>query len=234
MSSIHGKPYVFGTSAKRFRLRNLPSTMPAPEPLTQDLPAEVEFDLGLDKNIELPTTSPLVANKPYRYAYGVHEHRAHENDPPVSLANAIIKLDVHTCTAKFWMCEGSVPGEPIFVPGPGASGKEDEGVLLTVALDGEKGTSALVVLDAETMTEVARAEMTIPFPFGFHVSAQVPLQCWFAIAHGVLTGSIHYKDLTMYDLSNYLNVKRTRVDHTMAHLPWVRKDEPAFRYNRQE
>ena len=45
---------------------------------------------------------------------------------------------------------------------------EDDGVLLSVALDARAGTSMLLVLDAADLNEVARAEVPHHIPFGFH------------------------------------------------------------------
>lgn len=161
------------SAARRYRLTGLPESLPAMQNPSGYAEAILEFDLGSMDNVELPVTSPHVANKPYQYAYGVHYHRNSEDEPIKSLANSIIKLDVKNRTSKKWVCENQAPGEPIFVPKPEGS-QEDSGILLTVVLDGEKGTSALVVLDAETMQEVARAEMKIPVPYGFHVSEGIP------------------------------------------------------------
>jgi torulene dioxygenase len=46
--------------------------------------------------------------------------------------------------------------------------KEDEGILLSVVLDGETETSYLLVLNAQTMKEVARTVLAQPIGFGFH------------------------------------------------------------------
>ncbi|OJD19576.1 hypothetical protein AJ78_00433 [Emergomyces pasteurianus Ep9510] len=45
---------------------------------------------------------------------------------------------------------------------------EDDGVLLSVVLDGLQGKSYLLVLDAKNMKEVGRAEVAGPIGFGFH------------------------------------------------------------------
>jgi torulene dioxygenase len=50
----------------------------------------------------------------------------------------------------------------------GTSADEDAGYLLSVVLNGEKGTSSLVVLDARSMTEVGRADCDLAVGFGFH------------------------------------------------------------------
>jgi torulene dioxygenase len=167
LSGKTGASPLYNTSVKRFRLQSIPTS--APDKPTAFVDAKAESDFGFDKNVELPTVAPSVANKPYQYAYGIHVHRENEKDSTEPVANSIIKIDVKTGDTKVWKDEDHVPGEPIFVPTPGGT-EEDEGVLLTVVLNGKKGTSALVVLNAQTMEEVGRAEMSIPFPFGFHVS----------------------------------------------------------------
>ena len=63
--------------------------------------------------------------------------------------------------------EGCFPGKPVFVAAPGAA-EEDEGVLLSVVFDAGKGTSFLLVLDAATLDELARAKAPHHIPYGFH------------------------------------------------------------------
>jgi torulene dioxygenase len=53
------------------------------------------------------------------------------------------------------------------VPRPGGT-EEDDGVLLTIALDSTLLRSKLVILDAGSMEEIARAEMKTLSPLGFH------------------------------------------------------------------
>jgi beta,beta-carotene 9',10'-dioxygenase len=55
----------------------------------------------------------------------------------------------------------------VFVGCPDTDG-EDEGVVLSVVLDGRKGSSFLLVLDATSLEELARAEVPHHIPFGFH------------------------------------------------------------------
>ena len=62
---------------------------------------------------------------------------------------------------------GCYPGEPVFVSGPQAR-DEDEGVVLSVVLDADRGNSFLLILDAQSFGEVARAEVPQHIPFGFH------------------------------------------------------------------
>ena len=55
----------------------------------------------------------------------------------------------------------------MFVAAP-ATAAEDDGVVLSVVLDARKSRSFLVVLDAATLTERARAEVPHHIPFHFH------------------------------------------------------------------
>ena len=79
----------------------------------------------------------------------------------------IVKADVVERRSTTWSEEGCFPGEPVFVAAPDADA-EDEGVLLSVVLDGRKGNSFLLVLDAGSLDELARAEVPHHIPFGFH------------------------------------------------------------------
>jgi carotenoid cleavage dioxygenase-like enzyme len=58
-------------------------------------------------------------------------------------------------------------GEPIFVPAPSPTA-EDDGVLLSVVLDAPTERSYLLVLDARSLSELARAYAPHVVPFGFH------------------------------------------------------------------
>jgi carotenoid cleavage dioxygenase-like enzyme len=68
---------------------------------------------------------------------------------------------------KVWYQNGCYPGEPVFVPRPGASA-EDDGVLLSVVLDTASRRSFLLVLDAARLEERARATVPHHIPLGFH------------------------------------------------------------------
>ncbi|KAK9702065.1 hypothetical protein K7432_011422 [Basidiobolus ranarum] len=72
---------------------------------------------------------------------------------------------------RFWGWEhhGCTPSEPIFIPRPNPT-SEDDGILLSVILDGNNGTSFLLVLDAKELTEIARASFSQKHvvPIGFH------------------------------------------------------------------
>ncbi len=46
--------------------------------------------------------------------------------------------------------------------------REGEGVLLSVVLDAQRAQSFLLVLDAMSLAEIAKAECPHHIPFGFH------------------------------------------------------------------
>jgi carotenoid cleavage dioxygenase-like enzyme len=101
--------------------------------------------------------------QPYQLVYGVNLHR----DRPQSFYNQLVKVAVQTGDTLRWYEEDCFPGEPVFVRAPAAAA-EDDGVILSVVLDGKTNTSFLLVLDAATFTELARAEVAHHIPFGFH------------------------------------------------------------------
>jgi carotenoid cleavage dioxygenase-like enzyme len=115
----------------------------------------------VDANLELPRIDDRVEGRRYRVAYGIGTHKED------SFADRLVKADVEAGTAATWEEDGLHPGEPVYVPRPGGSG-EDEGVVLSVVLDVEAERSLLLVLDAESFDERARAAVPHALPFDFH------------------------------------------------------------------
>ncbi len=98
--------------------------------------------------------------RPHRYVWGV-------GTGDTGWLGRIVKADLASGEEHRWAEPGCYAGEPVFVAEPGAD-DEDAGVLLSVVLDGERGTSSLLVLDARDLSELARAEAPHHIPFGFH------------------------------------------------------------------
>jgi carotenoid cleavage dioxygenase-like enzyme len=120
----------------------------------------VTTELLIDEGMELPRINyGRCSERPYRYAWGVGNGEG--------WIDRIVKADVVERRSTTWSEEGCFPGEPVFVAAPDAAA-EDEGVLLSVVLDARKGTSFLLVLDAGSLDELARAEVPHHIPFGFH------------------------------------------------------------------
>ncbi len=101
-----------------------------------------------------------VNGRPYRYVYLVATEYG-------GLPTAVAKVDLERGTVRRWSEPGVHPGEATFVPAPSGTA-EDDGVLLSLALDGAADRSALLCLDAETLTERARLPLPHRVPYGFH------------------------------------------------------------------
>ncbi len=102
------------------------------------------YDVLSEESFELPRINYAQSNgRDYRFAYASGRRK----ETPDDFMNQLVKVDVQTRETQRWFEEDCYPGEAIFVAAPDATG-EDGGVLLSVVLDGKKGTSFLLVLDA--------------------------------------------------------------------------------------
>lgn len=121
-----------------------------------------EFTIPAPHAGELPTMNPSFATRKSRYVYAITSRGLS------TLAEGLVKTDMETRNAAFWLApKGHTPGEAIFVARPGGE-EEDDGVLLSVVLDGFGKHSYLLCLDARTMVELGRAVVPIVVGFGFH------------------------------------------------------------------
>jgi carotenoid cleavage dioxygenase-like enzyme len=113
--------------------------------------------------LELPRINYDAHNgRDYSYVYGIGQDRAAESWP-----DRLVKVDVRDGSVRVWREEDCYPGEPVFVPSPDVR-SEDSGVVLSVVLDAVSETSFLLVLDAASFVEAARARVPHHIPFGFH------------------------------------------------------------------
>jgi beta,beta-carotene 9',10'-dioxygenase len=114
----------------------------------------------LADDVELPRIDYGRRNtRPYRYAYCSRSVDG--------WFDQLVKVDVEGGDEVVWSAPNCHPGEPIFVREPGADA-EDAGVILSVVLDTATARSSLLVLDARSFEELARAEAPHHIPFGFH------------------------------------------------------------------
>ncbi|KAJ5634452.1 Carotenoid oxygenase [Penicillium herquei] len=139
----------------RYRLPSIPES--SSEPLN----AVVEWSSCKELSPELPTLNPKFVTHKYRYTYGV------AIGAESTFTTAIFKFDVENQEVLKWAVHGHSPSEPIFVRNPSGV-EEDDGVLLSVILDGFKDRSYLLCLDARDLNELGRAEMDGVVGFGFH------------------------------------------------------------------
>lgn len=117
--------------------------------------ADIHFEFGV--------VAPAREHAEYRYTYGVSDR-----DRKSFMAD-ISKIDTWTGRVQTWSAPATFTGEPRFIPDPNGT-REDDGSLVILTLDTESKNSALVILDASTMKEVARAVVPSMIPLGFHGS----------------------------------------------------------------
>ncbi|XP_078114526.1 retinal Mueller cells isomerohydrolase-like isoform X1 [Sander vitreus] len=124
------------------------------------LEPEVLFS-GPRQAFEFPQINySLCRGKKYSFAYGLGLNHF--------IPDRIVKLNVQTKQTWVWQEEECYPSEPLFVPTPGAT-EEDDGVLLSIVVKpGAERPGFLLVLDAMTLTELARAEVNTIIPVTLH------------------------------------------------------------------
>jgi carotenoid cleavage dioxygenase-like enzyme len=110
--------------------------------------------------LSLPRFDDRRRGRPHRYVYATRA-----GDPEVA-PNHLVKVDCWRRETTVWKEPGAFCGEPVFVPEP--DGGEDHGVVLSVVLDPDRVQSFLLVLDAVTFQERARAWLPHVLPFDFH------------------------------------------------------------------
>lgn len=123
---------------------------------TLNLKENTVMDSVLYKDsLELPRISYEHSNgKEYQHVYAVSGNDTH-----------VLKINVTNNKSIMWHEQGCYPGEPVVVPHPHDQSKD---VVLSVVLDAKKQQSFLLVLDAKTFKELARAFVPHHIPFGFH------------------------------------------------------------------
>lgn len=111
--------------------------------------------------VEFPTIDYRGTNgRPHRHVWLAEGGRG-------PLPTRLARLDVRDGgAAQYEPGPASFPSEPVVVPPPDGNGAD--GVVLSVVLDAAAGRSVLVVLDAATMAELARAPLPHRLPYPFH------------------------------------------------------------------
>ena len=124
---------------------------------------------------ETPTINyGAYSGKKYRYFYAI---TTSIDDP--NGAGFVHKIDVETGVVKSWGEDDLYCAEPMFVPRPDAVDEDDGGLLSSaVKATPDDDYTALIIIDAKTMTELARAE----FRLGPDAAVPKPL-------HGFFTGN---------------------------------------------
>ncbi|NDJ53577.1 MAG: carotenoid oxygenase family protein [Chloroflexi bacterium] len=133
-------------------------------PLDQPDGSPATGEMIVDEAVALPRINYKGANtKPYRYVYGLSTSK----EEPEGFLNQLIKIDIEQRSTMIWRQADCYPSEPVFVQAPSPQ-SEDDGVVLSVVLNGQTERSFMLVLDAQTFEECARAEIPQHMPFNFH------------------------------------------------------------------
>ena len=125
-----------------------------------DRPASATERTLATGGLSLPRFDERRRGRPYRYVYATRT-----GDAEVA-PNHLARVDCWRGETAVWREPGVFCGEPVFVPEPG--GDEGEGVVLSVVLDPDPEQSFLLVLDAASFEERARAWLPHALPFDFH------------------------------------------------------------------
>ncbi len=150
LRSCTGRPIHQPSTLQRFVL---PLTAP-----------EVTQETLCDEYLEMPVINYRRHNgRDYRITYGISARTDRKDD----FENQLIRIDTLTGAHSVWYEDDCYPWEPVFVArNPTAS--EDDGVLLSVVLNRPGENSYLLILDANTMQELARLALPCRVPLGFH------------------------------------------------------------------
>ena len=124
--------------------------------------ATVTREMLHDSGTALPTVSPARWCREHRYVYAMDMPQ-----PVTEWARGVVKYDTETGDVTEADAGGDYFGEPIFVPDPEGDA-EDDGVVVTVALDAAADRSRLVVFDGGDLSERARVTLPHALPFAFH------------------------------------------------------------------
>ncbi|XP_056157163.1 beta,beta-carotene 15,15'-dioxygenase [Lampris incognitus] len=115
----------------------------------------------LFEGLELPGINYKFNGKKYRYFYG---SRVEWSPHP----NKLAKFDTVTRKHVEWQMENCYPSEPVFVASPGAV-EEDDGVILSSVISPNPNISPfMLVLDAKTFKEIARASIDASVHLDLH------------------------------------------------------------------
>ncbi|MFT4520840.1 MAG: carotenoid cleavage dioxygenase-like enzyme [Halioglobus sp.] len=154
--------------------RSYPSNIPIhnpQEPHTQFNKWRLNIDTGevtedrvlLDHFYERPSFNVAYLGQQSRFAYLLDE------EPEGMMAKGVLKYDMVDEREVAYVDYGEFyGGEALFVPREGAT-EEDDGYLLDLLMTADR--AELLILDAATMTEVARLHIPQRVPFGVH-------SCW--------------------------------------------------------
>ena len=129
---------------------------------------DVQCEIIVDQNFGLPAFNiERFQSKPYNFVYGCSVRNANTSD----FIDEIIKVDISQRTVSHrWHEDGTFVTEPVFVANPPGTA-EDDGVLISVVFDankGESGLSFVLILNAQDLSELARVQLGYKMQAHYH------------------------------------------------------------------
>ncbi len=122
-----------------------------------------KYELMSDNIFEFPRINYLTHNgRYYQFAYGASKDLSANG-----FLDRLIKIDHVNQIEKIWQEDNCYPGEPVFIAAPQAK-SEDEGVIITMVFNAKHSNNFLLLLDARSFDEIARAHIPERLPFGLH------------------------------------------------------------------
>jgi beta,beta-carotene 9',10'-dioxygenase len=148
------------------RLRDDTSPLALGEVRRYHLPAdrtEVTYEVMCEERADFPRVNLWRNTLAYQYMYAAGT----TSNPSRNFVDQLFKLDLDSGSVTTWSEDGCYPGEPVFVS-RSRDAAEDDGVILCLVLNSRRSISFLLVLDAATFSELARADLPHHVPFGLH------------------------------------------------------------------
>jgi len=129
---------------------------------------KVATELLDDRPQEFPRVDERVVGRPNRYGYSATLDAGRAGGPGFTMGGALLKHDLVAGTREVRTL-GAGAGEAVFVPEAPTSA-EDDGYVLSLVFDPERGASDLVVVHAQDFTgdPVAVVHLPVRVPYGFH------------------------------------------------------------------
>ncbi|CAG5130041.1 unnamed protein product [Candidula unifasciata] len=121
----------------------------------------------LASTLDYPVINEVKRSKQYCYVYGIIEKVDNVNIETVAVAKKDLCKNDGRDSDALYALDGWYPSEPTFVPNPGAT-SEDDGVLLVPFTSADTNRTNLVMLNAEDLKLIDKAEGPILIPQSQH------------------------------------------------------------------
>ncbi|KAM6223808.1 beta,beta-carotene 15,15'-dioxygenase [Rhynchocyon petersi] len=115
----------------------------------------------LYEGLELPRINYAHNGKPYRYVFAAEVQWS-------PIPSKMLKYDIVTKSSLKWEEEDCWPAEPMFVPTPGAKDEDDGIILSAIVSTNPQKPPFLLILDAKSFTELARASVDVDMHLDLH------------------------------------------------------------------